>query len=110
MKILKEKNQVISKRDTHLGNLGRGGRYTKFEENRTSSECDVGRELDPSLRALADVLADVLADESDTDGEQNEEGYSEQLSDRRKKYSMNFLFSIVFFSSLTFSKSSWGGK
>ena len=74
----------------------------------TSSERDVGceLELDPSLRALADVLAD----ESDTDGEQNEEDYSEQLSDRRKKYSMNFLFSIVFFSSLTFSKSSWGGK
>jgi hypothetical protein len=36
LKILKEKIQVIPKRDTHLGNLGRGGRCTKFEENRTN--------------------------------------------------------------------------
>ena len=36
LKILKGKIQVIPKRDTHLGNLGRGGRYTKFEENRTN--------------------------------------------------------------------------
>ena len=33
---LKVKNQVISKRDTQSGNLGRGGRYTKFEVNRTN--------------------------------------------------------------------------
>ena len=36
LKLYGEKLQVIPKRDTHLVNLGRGDRYTKFEVNRTN--------------------------------------------------------------------------
>ena len=36
LKIYVDKIEVIPKRDTNLGNLGRGDRCTKFEVNRTN--------------------------------------------------------------------------
>ena len=67
LKIYGGKIQVIPKRDTHLDNLGRGDRCTKFEVNRTNIKSV------PSISSVHVELHDRLSSTADRTDETTKE-------------------------------------